>query len=492
MKRIMILAVGLGLLAGAALGRTQAGPEFDRVFVNKTLRVDYFHIGDSRKEFITLDRVYEQGIWAGSLRNLIDPFDNGRYVVKVIDPQSGALLFSRGFDTYFGEYQSTQDALKGIMKTYQESVLVPYPKRKIQLVIEARDRANALHPLFDADIDPAGQTIIREPLISGVKVIDMLTSGDPHKKVDIAFIAEGYTQAEEGKLRADLDRFKRVFLAAEPYRSFKDSFNLYGVFKPSEDSGCDEPSYGVFKRTALSSTFDSLGSERYLLTEDNKALRDIAAHVPYDALYIMVNHKRYGGGGIYNLYCTFTVDNQWYEYLFLHEFGHSFGGLADEYYTSDVAYNDFYPKGVEPKEPNITALLDPARLKWKEFVSLDVAVPTPWEKEAFDALDMAYQKSRREINEKIARLKRAKAPAAEVAKVEAESERLSLENARQVDDFLGKSRFAGRVGVFEGAGYASKGLYRPMVDCLMFTRGNKPLCKVCAEAVKRVIGFSTE
>jgi hypothetical protein len=492
MKRTLILSAALVLLAGTALSQAPAGPEFDRVFVNKTLRVDYYHSGDSQKEFISLDRVYEQGIWAGSLRNLIDPFDNGRYVVKVFDSRTGALLFSRGFDAYFGEYQSTQDALKGVMKTYQESVLVPYPRNKIRLVIEARDRANALRPLFSTDIDPAGLTIIREPLISGVKVIEMLTSGDPHTKVDIAFIAEGYTQAEEGKLRADLDRFKRVFLAAEPYRSLKNSFNLYGVFKPSEESGCDEPSHGIFKRTALSSTFDSLGSERYLLTEDNKALRDISAHVPYDALFIMVNHKRYGGGGIYNLYCTFTVDNQWYEYLFLHEFGHSFGGLADEYYTSDVAYNDFYPKGVEPKEPNITALLNPSRLKWKEFLSPGVVVPTPWEKDAFDALDMAYQKTRRETNEKIARLKRDKAPAAEVAKVEEESERLSRENARQVDEFLRQSRFAGLVGAFEGAGYSSKGLYRPMVDCLMFTRGNKPLCKVCVEAVKRAIGFFAE
>jgi len=492
MKRIMIAILVVGLLAGTALSQTPARPEFDRDFVNKTLRLDYFHTGDSQKEFITLDRIYEQGIWAGSLRNLIDPFDNGRYVVKVIDPRSGALLFSRGFDTYFGEYQSTQDALKGVMRTYQESALIPYPKKKIRLVIESRDRTNALHPLFTTDIDPASLTIIREPLISGVKVIDMLTNGDPHKKVDIAFIAEGYTQAEEGKLRADLDRFKRVFLTAEPYRSFKDSFNLYGVFKPSEESGCDEPSHGVFKRTALSATFDSLGSERYLLTEDNKALRDIAAHVPYDALYIMVNHKRYGGGGIYNLFCTFTVDNQWYEYLFLHEFGHSFSGLADEYYTSDVAYNDFYPKGVEPKEPNITALLDPSQLKWNKLLSPDIAVPTPWEKEAFDALDMAYQETRRELNEKIARMKRDKAPAADVAKVEEESERLSRENARQVDDFLRQSRFAGKVGAFEGAGYASKGLYRPMADCLMFTRGNKPLCKVCEEAVKRVIRFHTD
>ncbi|MCJ7611787.1 MAG: IgA Peptidase M64 [Candidatus Aminicenantes bacterium] len=494
MKKMLILVgavCALSVLA-PALAQAQAQPDFDRYFVDKTLRVDYFHVGDSRKEIITLDRVYEQGIWAGSRLNLIDPFDNGRYAVKVIDPQTGRLIFCRGFDSYFGEYRTTDEAQKGIQRAFHESALIPCPKSKVQLVLESRDRDNALHPLFSTEVDPAGQSIIREPLIGGVQVFELQKSGDPHRKVDVAFIAEGYTRAEEGKLRSDLDRFLRVFFSAEPYRSHREAFNIYGVFKPSEESGCDEPSHGVFKRTALSATFDSLGSERYLLTEDNKSLRDIAAHVPYDTLTIMVNHKRYGGGGIYNLFCTFTVDNQWYEYLVLHEFGHSFGGLADEYYTSDVAYNEFYPKGVEPKEANITALLDPAHPKWKDILTAGIAVPTPWEKEAFDTMDTGYQQVRRELNARIARMKRDKAPEADIARLEEESERLSRQNAEKVDDFLRQSQFAGTVGVFEGAGYASRGLYRPMLDCLMFTKGNKPLCKVCEAAVARVIRFFSE
>ncbi len=492
-KHLALVLIGLVMASAAALAApAQSGPDFDRFFVDKTLRVDYYHTGNSQKELITLDRLYEQGIWAGSRTHLLDPFDSGRCVVKVVDPKGGAVLYSKGFDTYFGEYQTTDEALKGVERTYPESVLVPYPKAPVKLVLETRDRQNVLHPLFSADIDPASLYVVREPLIGGVKVFDLQKSGDPHAKVDVAIIAEGYTAAEESKLKADLDRFLGIFFSAEPYKSHRSDFNMYGVFKPSEESGCDEPSYGIFKRTALSATFDSLGSERYLLTEDNKALRDIAAHVPYDALYIMVNHKRYGGGGIYNLYCTFTTDNQWHEYLFLHEFGHSFGGLADEYYTSDVAYNEFYPKGVEPKEANITALLDPANLKSKDLLTPGIAIPTPWEKAAFDAMDNAYQKLRREFNEKIARMKREKAPQAELAKVEAESDRLSQENGKQVDAFLKASKYAGMVGAFEGAGYASQGLYRPMVDCLMFTRGNKPLCKVCAAAVEKVIKYYTE
>jgi len=485
MRTILIVFL-FSFLAPARLA-AQSAAGFDALFVDKTMRVDYHHGGDAKTEFITLDRVFEQGIWAGSRRNLIDPFNLGRYLVKVYDAKTGRLIFSKGFDAYFGDYKTSDDALKGIQKTYHESALIPFPRNKIKLTFEARKRDYSWEPLFSQEIEPAAVTVSREPSARGVKVIDVLMSGDPHAKVDIAVIAEGYAACEEEKLRGDLKRFADAFFKQEPYQTLKSSFNVRGVFKPSEESGCDEPSYGIWKNTAVGASFDSLGSERYMLTEDNKSLRDIAAHVPYDALMIMVNHKRYGGGGIYNLYCTFTSDNQWFEYLFLHEFGHSFAGLGDEYYTSAVAYNEFYPPGLEPPDPNITSLLDPKNLKWKRLATPGIGIPTPWEKNAFESMDNAYQKVRNEINQKIAKMKREAAPAAEVAKAEAESERLSAENARQTDEFLRQSQLAGKVGAFEGAGYAAKGLYRPALDCLMFTRGTKPLCKVCEAAVARVI-----
>jgi hypothetical protein len=471
---------------------SQAPGQFDRFFVDKTMRIDYFHVGNAEQEMATLDQVYEQGIWAGSRHNLVDLFDNGRYYAKIFDVSSGELIFSKGFDSYFGEYKTTSKALSGEKRTYHESVLIPYPKNGIKFVLEVRNKKNELDPFFSQEIDPASVDIKKDPLTQDVKIYEMRNNGDPHTKVDVAIIAEGYTLQEEDKLKKDLERFTEVFFSHEPYRSYADRFNIYGVFKPSEESGCDEPRMGVFKNTALGATFNSLGSERYLLTEDNRSLRDVAAHVPYDALYIMVNHKRYGGGGIYNLYCTFTADNQWYKYLFLHEFGHSFVGLADEYYTSSVAYNDFYPRGIEPNEPNITALLDPDDLKWKKYVSPGIDIPTAWEKEAFDKMDLAYQKIRTELNDKIAELKRTKAAPEKIAQTEQESEQLSRDHADKVDANLAKSTYSGKVGAFEGAGYSAKGLYRPMLDCLMFTKGDKPFCKVCEMAVIRVIQFYTE
>ncbi len=487
MKRFLTIITLAALVAGCA--RAQKGPAFDAWFVDKTMRVDYFHAGNSAEETITLDQVFDQGVWAGSRTHLIDPFNLGRTLVKVYDAATGTLIFSKGFDSYFGEYKTSGPALEGVRRTYHESALLPYPRKPIRFTVEAKDRQNATRLLFSQTIDPAAVTVVRERLVPGVKVFEVLTSGPPSRKVDVALVAEGYTAEEEGKLKADLDRFAAVLFSFEPYKSHKDKFNLYGVFKPSAESGCDEPSHGSYRSTSLGATFDSLGSERYLLTEDNKSLRDIAAHAPYDALYIMVNHKRYGGGGIYNLYCTFTTDNQWYEYLFLHEFGHSFAGLGDEYYTSEVAYNEFYPRGVEPAEPNITALLDPGDLKWKDLVSRGTEIPTLWEKAEFDRMDNAYQKIRGELNAKIAKMKRDRADAAEVARVEEGSERLSREHAAKVDAFLQASKYSGKVGAFEGAGYAAEGLYRPQLDCLMFTKGTKPFCKVCEAAVVRTILF---
>ncbi len=471
---------------------SQESINFNDYFIDKTMRIDYYHTGNAEEEIITIDKIYMTEVWAGSKKNLIDSFNNGRYYVKVYDSDSGKLIFSKGFDSYFGEYKTTDPAIKGKKRTYHESVLIPFPKNKIRVQFEVRGKDLTLKPFFSETIDPKDIFIIKEKPRKDIEVIEVLKNGKPENMVDIVIVAEGYTKNQREKLLKDLEKFKMAFFSQEPYKSLMNKFNINCVFKASEESGCDEPSHGIFKNTTIGTTFDSLGLERYLLTEDNKTLRDIAGVVPYDTLLIMVNHKRYGGGGIYNLFCVFTTDNQWFEYLLLHEFGHSFAGLADEYYTSVVAYNDFYPQGIEPTEPNITALLNPEDLKWKNLLSEGIEIPTPWEKEEFDKMDLELQKIRNEINSKIAKMKREKAQKSEIEKLEEEAERLSREHAKKIDEFLSKSKYVGKVGAFEGAGYSSKGLYRPMLDCIMFTKGKKPYCKVCERAIRNVISAITD
>ena len=475
------------------ISASSAQVNFNDYFIDKTMRIDYFHIGNAKDEIVTIDKIYQYGIWAGSTKNLIDNFNNGKYYYKIYDLASMNLIYSKGFDSYFGEYQTSSKALNGIKRTYSESAIIPCPKNKIKFILERRAKDNKLEKFFEAEINPDSIDIIKDTVTdNSVKIYKSFVNGDPHLKVDVVILSEGYTGKEEKKFKSDLDRFTKIFSNQEPYKSYKNNFNIYGVFKASEESGTDEPRAGIYKNTVLNSTFNSLGSERYLLTEDNKTMRDMAAHVPYDAIYIMVNHKRYGGGGIYNFFCTFTSDNQWSPYVFLHEFGHSFTGLADEYYTSDVAYNDFYQKGIEPVEPNITALLNSPKVKWENLITPGIQIPTPWEKAEYDSVDLKWQSERRELNNKITVLKKNKAPLAQIRKAEEEYNLKDKEHAEWIDNFLSKSKYVGKVGAFEGAGYASKGMYRPMLDCIMFSKGVKPFCKVCEEAIIKVIKFYSE
>jgi hypothetical protein len=476
-----ITLFGLFLAASSlALGST-----FDTHFEDATLRIDYFRSGDAATEVLTFDRALRQGCWAGSRQRLSDPFPYGRSIVRVTDPTTGEELFSRGFDAYFDEYRTTAVAHQGSARTFHESVLLPFPRHPIQVTIELRAHPSGHQPLARWTIDPNDIAVASEEPAEA-KIFNQHVPAPPPNCLDVAFLGEGFTAAEVDLFEEDLKRFSEVMLKQEPYASMRDSICIRGVLAPSADSGCDEPTRGQWKRTALGASFNALGSERYLLTEDNRSLRDIAANVPYDALIVMVNHERYGGGGIYNLFCVFTTGNRWSPYLVLHEFGHSFSGLADEYYTSSVAYEDLLPPGTEPIAPNVTALLDPASLKWRDLVDDTTPLPTPWRKEAYDTMDLAYQAQREELNRAIGDHSRA-GDTAIADRLKAKEEEISSHHAEKMRAFLAEDPMAGTVGAFEGAGYATTGLYRPTLDCLMFSRARQPFCPVCRRAVARMV-----
>jgi hypothetical protein len=200
----------------------------------------------------------------------------------------------------------------------------------------------------------------------------------------------------------------------------------------------------------------------------------------------MVNHDRFGGGGIYNFYCVYTSDNQFSEYVMVHEFGHSFFGLADEYYTSSTAYNDMHSIENEPNEPNITAMKDPNNVKWKHLLTADIEVPTPWNKALYDSIDIQWQMERSKMNDSIAVLKKSGTSEAEIERAKALYALRDQQRNNETQQFLEGSQFAGQVGVFEGAGYLSNGLYRPSINCIMFTKADY-FCPVCQEAMVKVI-----
>lgn len=466
--------------------------DFDKYFIDRTMRVDYYHTGDRDTDIIAIDQVYQEGIWAGPLKNLIDPFNNGKYRLSIFDKTSQTLIYTRGFSSYFGEYQTTGMAWKGIKRTYQESARFPFPKDSVVMVIEVRDESNDLNEIFRTSLDPASVSVIKESNEGNGKTFEIQINGDPHEKVDLVFLAEGYTADEEEKAVADFKKYTDLMFQYEPYKSFRDRFNTYGVFVPSQQSTCDEPTHHQYRNTAFDATFNSLGSPRYLLTENMRAAHDAAGTVPYDAMVIMVNQKRYGGGGIYNFFLTFTTDNAFSDYLFIHEFGHAFAGLADEYYSSSTAYEEFFSKGVEPLEPNITALLEPENIKWKNFVDPGTPVPTPWNKQNYDDLSAESQKIRFEWNDKIAEMKTNNADSAAIALATETATKTRQMYAMKLDSVLVSNKYWGRVGAFEGAGYVSEGLYRPMLDCIMITTSAKEFCVVCQHAIEQMIRYYSE
>jgi hypothetical protein len=253
-------------------------------------------------------------------------------------------------------------------------------------------------------------------------------------------------------------------------------FNVWGLVPAAAESGISRPSTGVHRASPIGATYDAFGSERYVLTFDNRAMREVAAFAPYEFIEILTNSRTYGGGGIFNLYSTVAADSAQAPYVFVHEFGHHFSALADEYYTSPVAYGPAPDKRVEPWEPNVTALLDPRTLKWRDLVAAGTPLPTPWQKEDFESASRAYQQRR-------AKLRADNRP-------EEEMEALFRETRAFEMKLFTKEKYAGKVGAFEGANYEAKGYYRAEVDCIMFTR-SPSFCAVCRRALETVIQLYT-
>ncbi len=453
--------------------------KYDSFFTNSTIRVDYYHIGTKGQEQITLDKIYEEGEWAGSKIILLDTLNLGDSFVKVTDLQTNALIFSRGYSTIFSEWQTTEEAINGVWKTFHETVRFPFPKRKVIVSFLRRDKfvatgeRMAFREVASFIIDPNSSIVVnREKRATPFAVKDIMVNGASDKKVDILILGDGYAKEDMEKFRKDAKHFTEILFSYEPFKKRKKDFNVRAIEVISDDSGIDIPDKNIWKKTALGTMYNFFGSARYVLTEENRAMRDIAGAAMYDFITILVNDNRYGGGGIFNLYTTtFTkptkAGQEWeMDYVYVHEFGHCFGGLGDEYYSSQVSYIDFYPKGVEPWEPNVTRTNTAEILKWKELTSPGIQIPTPWAKAEYDSVEA--------VRGKLDRL----------ASDYAEKREPLLKRSREI---LSDPKFVGKVGAFEGAGYTSSGMYRPSIDCKMFSLNPVDFDPVCAAAIEKMI-----
>jgi hypothetical protein len=448
---------------------------FNDFFVDKTMRFDYFHTGNATSELFSADKTVSDGPWPGSKTILIDPLQLGPYLFEVTDKSTGILLYSRGFGSIFGEWQTTPEAEEGY-GTFSESVRFPWPKNPVNVIMKKRDAANKFAVIWTYTIDPASRKVNSADLPHSEKVFVICDNGPAAEKLDVVLLGDGYSDAEMGKFEQDARRMSDYLLSHEPFLQSKGKINIRAIYTPSEVSGVARPHPGIFKRTALSAHYGSFDSERYVLTYDNQTIRNVASAVPYDCMVILINERTYGGGGIYNLYTTVSVDNKFAEYIMVHEFGHHLGALADEYYTSSVAYEVPEIK-VEPWEPNITALFDKSNLKWKDLVEAGTPLPTPWNKEPFDKFGYSIQKERDS-------LRAAKVP-------EEIMEALFMRQMKQEDEFFSKEQYRDKVGAFEGAGYIANGLYRSQIDCMMYTR-HLQFCKVCQRSLEEVIDINSK
>ena len=403
---------------------------FDEYFYDKTLRMDYFHTGNSKEDAYSFDELIEEPFWGGSKVNLIDIFNYGKYKFEVYDDISGKLIYSRTYATLFNEWQTTEEA-KQTTKSFSETVVFPYPQKPVKVVFYSRNKENELIKKFEYKIDPENY-FIKTERSRKYNVFEVVNSGESATKVDIVIIPDGYTADEMDKFKEDCNRFAGYLFGSSPFKENEDKFNIWGIEAPSEDSGTDIPAEDVWNNTVVNSTFYTFDLERYLMTSANKELRNLSSYAPYDQIYILVNSQMYGGGSIYNHYSVCVSDDTNSEFVFVHEFGHGFVSLGDEYFTSDVAYNDFYSKEVEPLDPNLTTLVD-FNSKWKDMVEEGTPIPTPDTEE-----------------------------------------------------------YADQVGVFEGGGYVTEGVYRPSSDCTMKSITVDNFCPVCKRAIQQMIDFITE
>lgn len=417
------------ILVMTAVSFISADVNFYDYFYDKSLRMDYYHTGNKYSEEIIFDELIEEPFYGGHLSNLIDTLGYGNHYFKLFDIKSGKEIYSRGFSSLFQEWQFTEEAMH-VKRSFNETIVFPYPKDSIRVVIFNHTEINEFEKIFEMEIDPVNYFIKKENRLKyHSKKIHY--SGDHHRNLDIVFIPEGFKSEQLDDFISICDSLTKYLFQYSPFDKYKNNINTWAVFAPSPDSGADIPAENIWKQTILNSSFYTFNSERYLMTTDMKSVRDLAANVPYDQIYILVNTEKYGGGAVYNYYSLTSAKHQLTNKIFVHEFGHGLAGLADEY-GYDSTYQEYYSSNTEPWEANITTLVD-FNSKWESLVEPGTPIPTPFEQ-----------------------------------------------------------KYKTLIGAFEGAGNVKKGVYRSTYNSIMRSFTDESFNMISQMALERVLKFYTD
>lgn len=432
-KKAIVILLFCGLLAA---GSAQAQKiKFDRYFEDATLRLKYQRVGSQKGDTIRVLQQDRIGQWSGSLTQLIDPFNNGFFRIVVLDAQTGRRLYSRGYNSLFAEYRDTPTGADSVA-AFEEVVRVPWPKVPVNICWEELGpdhRYHTQHTLYCDPVQLMDQLLKRSDISVSMEPVRLQYKGNVHKKIDVVIVPEGYGPADTAKMQKDMRSFCTFLLGQEPFASRRNDFNVWGIPLTGQETGITHPGKDLYVKSLVGASYNTFGADRYLMTMRLFQLHDAIGSTPCDHIIIMANSDTYGGGGIYNFYAMSSLNEMAYMVL-PHELGHSIGGLADEYVDEDLSYGDTHSKTFEPMEPNITSLVDFGH-KWQSMLPAGTPIPTP-----------------------------------------ADASVPRTEN--------------GPLGVYEGAGYQSKGLYRPTPHCMMRDYG--PFCPVCAKRLNEVFDLYTQ
>ncbi|MBQ2553763.1 MAG: peptidase M64 [Prevotella sp.] len=421
---LLTIACGLAMMLQAQ--------DFDTYFTDNTLRIDYIFSGNSKEQHIAVDQLNMSPRWYGRRHRLSELPLEGNGQLTVRHHATGQVIYRHSFSTLFQEWLA-QDESKSLTRAFENVFLVPMPRDTVDVTVDLRDNRRQIMTSLTHTVVPS-DVLIRHIGQHPTPYVTVQQAADTTHCIRVAFVAEGYQQNEMDTYMKDVDVAMKALFDHEPFRSLRDRFHIVAVQSPSTDSGTSSPARGEWKRTALGSHFDTFYMDRYLTTLHLKTLHDWLAGIPYEHIIVLVNTEEYGGGGILNSYNLSMTHHPYYPQVVVHEFGHSFGGLGDEYAYEHEAI-PMYPHDVEPWEPNLTTLHD-FHGKWEDMIKNGTPIPTPESK-----------------------------------------------NQKTIES---------RVGVFEGAGYSLEGVYRPAQDCRMRTNSNPIFCPVCNRALTRLIDFYTK
>ena len=417
--------------------------KFDDYFEDATLRLDYVFAGDNRSQQIFFHDSFKTPGWAGRRNHLSENFLRGNGQITVRDVESKQTIYMYSFSTLFQEWQVEEEAMR-LKKAFENSYVVPFPKKTVEITISLTDThakvtSELTHVVNQQDI------LIHEITKNNYPYTYIQKSGDIQSCVDIAIISEGYSYNEMDKFHTDCQRVVQALFSHEPFSSMKSKFNVVAVDCPSSDSGPCIPRYGLWTNTSVNTHYDTFYTDRYLMTSDIWRVFDVLNGIPFEQIIVMVNSSEYGGGGIYNQINVVTSDHFTFKEVLVHEFGHGYGGLGDEYDYGDQV-ETMYPSDTEPWEPNLTTLVD-FNSKWADLVPEGTPIPTPIRKFSGNHI-LPPQTLQKQLTQK--------------------------------------------VGVFEGGGYQSKGVYRPAQECRMKVNEVDDFCLVCSRHLINLTNFYTD